>query len=100
MAKKKSSRKKRRQRKTNVPQYAPPTEPQEAVEAAPVVTPVAAQPVAATTAVKSRKSTAIAGIDAIDWRTEYPFVVGDLRGMAVVTALMVVLLLILNFFLD
>jgi len=91
MAKKKTSRKKRRQRKTNVPQYTPPTEPQEAVEAAPV-TPVVAP-------AKSRKSTAAAGMDAIDWPVEYPFVVGDLRGMAVVAALMVALLLVLNFFL-
>ena len=98
MAKKKTSRKKRRQRKTNVPQYAPPTEPQEAVEAA-VVTPAPAQPVAAAAPVKSRKPSAAAGMDGLDWPAEYPFVVGDLRGMAVVAALMVALLLILNFFL-
>ena len=42
----------------------------------------------------------MAGMNAIDWPVEYPFVVGDLRGMAVVTALMVALLLVLNFFLN
>jgi hypothetical protein len=99
MAKKKSSRKKRRQRKTNVPQYTPPTEPKEAAEAAPVA-PVVAQPVAAATAPKSKRAAMMAGMNAIDWPVEYPFVVGDLRGMAVVTALMVALLLVLNFFLN
>ena len=91
----KKSRKKRKQRKANVPQYTPPTEPQEAAEAEPV----AAQPIAVVATTSKAPSTG-SGMNAIDWTAEYPFVVGDLRGMAVVAALMVALLLGLNFFLN
>lgn len=100
MAKKKTSRKKRKQRKTNVPQYTPPAAPQEAVEAAPVAPVAAARPAPTPAkAIKSKRTAPAADMDAIDWPAEYPFVVGDLRGMAVVAALMVALLLVLNFFL-
>ncbi len=90
----KKSRKRRKQRKTNVPQYTPPTESQETAEAELV----AAAPVAVA-ATTSKASFTGAGINAIDWRAEYPFVVGDLRSMAIVAALMLALLLGLNLFL-
>jgi len=89
----KTSRKKRKQRKTNVPQYTPPTDPQETEES------VAVEPVAA--AVTTPKvSSSGSGMDSIDWPAEYPYVAGDLRSMAIVAALMVALLLGLNFFLN
>jgi len=91
---KKSTRKKRKQRQANVPQYTPPTEPQEAAGT------VAAQSVKATAAPARTGGTTGAGMDSVDWRAEYPYVVGDLRSMAVVAALMVALLLGLNFFLN
>ena len=87
---KKSSRKKRRQRQTNVPQYTPPTQPLCAAAAEPVT---AAAPTRATQTTRS-------GMDSVDWPAEYPFVTGDLRSMAIVAALMVALLLVLNFFLH
>ena len=93
---KKSSRRsrKRKQKKTNVPQYTPPTESQAAVEEA-----VSAQPV--TTAPPARAAQIIrSGMDSVDWHAEYPFVAGDLRSMGIVAALMVALLLGLNFFVN
>ncbi len=91
----KKSRKRRKQRKTNVPQYTPPTESQETAEAEPA----AAAPVAVT-ATTSKASPTGSGIDAINWTSEYPYVVGDLRSMGIVAALMVALLLGLNIFLS
>jgi len=90
---KKSTRKKRKQRKANVPQYTPPTESQETVET------VAAQPAKAAAPAQASQSTG-SGMNSIDWQAEYPYVVGDLRSMAIVAALMVALLLGLNFFVN
>ena len=90
---KKSTRKKRKQRKVNVPQYTPPTESQETVET------VVAQPATAAAPARASQSTG-SGMNSIDWPAEYPYVVGDLRSMAIVAALMVALLLGLNFFVN
>ncbi len=88
----KKTRKSRKQRQTNVPQYTPPTESQDAAEAA-------AQPVNAAAPAAAKKTTGI-GMDSIDWHADYPFVAGDMRSMGIVAALMVALLLVLNLFLN
>ena len=94
---KKSSRKKRKQRKPNVPVYTPPVEGEVAETAAPAVP-------ESTPAVSERRRISLhvqkgETIDSIDWVTEYPYVMGDMRSMGIVAFLMVVLLLALNFIL-
>ena len=92
MAKKSKSRRKSKQRKPNVPVYSVPTESQEAVsdQAAPTAV-VAPQAVAA-----PAQLTGDASLDTIDWRKEYPFFAPDMKRLAIVVAIMVVLLLALN----
>ena len=90
MAKKSQSRKKRKQRKPNVPVYNVPTEesrqrqaPAQAKENAPV----------STSPASSRDVT----IETIDWAKEYPYFASDMKRLGIVVLLMVILLLALNF---
>ncbi len=99
---KRSRKKRKQQRQPNVPQYEVPVESASLVESASedkedagstaaVVAPVAAVPAASITG----RST----IDAVDWKSEYPFVMADLRRLFIVSVLMLALLLVLNYFL-
>jgi len=86
MAKKSQSRKSRKKRKPNIPKYTPPSDSQPTQEADPVqatVTPAA-----------PKRSLAA---QTIDWTKEYPYFAPDMRRLGVVVALMVMLLLALNF---
>lgn len=86
MAKKSQSRKNRKKRKPNIPKYTPPSDSQPTKEADPVqatVTPAA-----------PKRSLAA---KTIDWPTEYPYFLSDMKHLGVVVALMVILLLALNF---
>ncbi|RME42785.1 MAG: hypothetical protein D6791_16925 [Chloroflexi bacterium] len=85
---KKTSRRKRRQRKPNVPQYTVPVEKTaEDVEVkAPDRTSQASSP---------RRAVGESS-GSVDWPAEYPFVLGDLRSMALVTLLMLAILFVAN----
>ena len=90
MAKKSKSSKKRRQRKVNVPVYQVPAESAEkAVEE--VVVSTGRAPISNPIASKD------ATTDSIDWAAEYPFYAPDMKRLGVIVALMVILLLALNF---
>ncbi|NOX62960.1 MAG: hypothetical protein GXP42_13615 [Chloroflexi bacterium] len=89
---KRSSRRKRRQRKPNVPRYTGPIEPTPTAETSAPTS--SNQPkVVKTAAAKQPTTTA-------DFAEEYRYVVGDLRNMMIVTGAMVVLLLTLNFVIN
>ncbi len=92
MAKKSSSRsrKKRKQRKPNVPVYRVPTEDAEASASEVAVAP---QP----SAVAKTSSPAAAPQATIDWAQEYPYFMPDMKRLGIVVLLMVVLLLAMNF---
>jgi hypothetical protein len=85
MAKKSQSRKKRKQRKPNVPVYAVPADAKSdeggSAEAHADVTAAPSQETAATT---------------IDWTKEYPYFATDMRRLGIVVLIMVALLLGLN----
>ncbi|MCO6453550.1 MAG: hypothetical protein J5I90_22400 [Caldilineales bacterium] len=83
---KKSSSRKRRHSKPNVPVYPTPTTPSETREAI--------QP---RTESMARTSQPAVGEATVDWQGEYGYVLSDLRNMLIVAAAMVVLLLALNF---
>lgn len=83
---KKTSRKKRRQRKPNVPKYTGPVA-QAVEEDAPAVTKPAGLPMTGSAVVDR----------AVDFTAEYRYVIADLRNMGIVAALMLILLLVLNF---
>ncbi len=89
MAKKSQSRKKRKQRKPNVPVYAVPTK--ENAEHTPQPAPVTASAPAKAAPVAS------AAAEEIDWAKEYPYFAPDMKRLGIVVLLMVVLLLALNF---
>lgn len=82
---KNTSRKNRRQRKPNVPRQTGPAE--QAVKKAPVESKSAAPAMTGSMTVNK----------AVDFATEYHYVLADLRNMAIVSALMLALLLVLNF---
>ena len=92
MAKKTKSSKKRKQRKPNVPIYSVPAESniEDAVSAAPDRA-VAQAPISNPLASKD------ATTDSIDWAKEYPFYAPDMKRLGIIVALMVLLLLALNF---
>ncbi|HHB90621.1 MAG TPA: hypothetical protein ENK60_04870 [Anaerolineae bacterium] len=87
MAKKSQSRKKRKQRKPNVPVYTIPTQEATQPEAQPPTNVAAA---AATT-------TSEASPQHINWAEEYPYFATDMKRLGLVVLLMVMLLLALNF---
>ncbi len=90
MAKKSKTSKKRRQRRPNIPVYQVPAESAERV-GEPTATATARAPISNPLASKD------ATTDSIDWAMEYPFYASDMKKLGVVVALMVLLLLALNF---
>ncbi|MCP4168256.1 MAG: hypothetical protein GY759_20515 [Chloroflexi bacterium] len=102
----KISRKKRKQqRQPNVPQYEVPVESAPPVESASEdkedadSTTAVVAPEAAVVTVAAASITGRSTIDTVDWKSEYPFVMGDLRRLFIVSILMLALLLVLNYFL-
>ena len=88
---KRTSRRKRRQRKPNVPKYTGPIESAAATQA-PTRPQAAARPKP-----KSAEAKATANVDpAANFAEEYRYVVGDLRNMMIVAGAMVILLLATN----
>jgi len=94
MAKKSKSRRKSKQRKPNVPVYTVPAESQEDDVSSQTAPTAAAAP---QTAAATAQLTGDASLDTIDWRKEYPFFAPDMKRLGIVTAIMVLLLLALNF---
>ena len=96
MAKKSKSRKKSKQRKPNVPVYTTPSKSQEDVssQAAPAAATAAPQ---ATAATSTAQLTGDASLDTINWPKEYPYFIPDMKRLGIVVAIMVVILLALNF---
>ena len=89
MAKKTRTRKSRKQRRPNIPRYTAPTDSPQVQE----------EPVQAQTTTKPETSTPRRSVTTktIDWATEYPYFLPDMKHLGVVVALMVILLLALNF---
>ncbi len=88
MAKKSQSRKKRKQRKPNVPVYAVPTE--DAKKEA------SAQPSTHKGTTSATKAVASSTAKTIDWAKEYPFFASDMKRLGLIVLMMVILLLGLN----
>ncbi len=88
MAKKSQSRRKRKQRKPNVPVYAVPTE--EAKKAA------SAQPVTQKATTTTSKAVVSTTAKTIDWAKEYPYFASDMKRLGIIVLMMVILLLGLN----
>ncbi|HFQ95185.1 MAG TPA: hypothetical protein ENK30_01310 [Anaerolineae bacterium] len=90
MAKKSQSRKKRKQRKPNVPTYKVPTESAEETKAA-------AQPANGGSSILTAPlASTDATTESIDWAKEYPYFASDMKRLGIVVLIMVVLLLALN----
>ena len=87
MAKKTRTRKSRKQRRPNVPRYTAPTDSPQVQE----------EPAQAQTTTKPEVSRRSVTAKTVDWATEYPYFLSDMRHLGVVVALMVILLLALNF---
>ena len=88
---KKSSKKSRKRRQTNVPVYSVPTTSREN-QSKPRQSSVAAARPPISNALASKDATT----DSIDWAKEYPFYAPDMKRLGVVVALMVLLLLAMN----
>lgn len=102
MAKTPTSSKRRRERRPNVPPYTGPIAPAEEAATAPTATSAAARPVtrplASSTRASARSSaSAVPAAGPVDFRKEYAYVLKDLRSMGIVAAIMLVLLVALNF---
>ncbi len=82
--KSKSARRKRKQRRPNIPNYTGPSD-----------APVAATPAKAKK--RAKAAPVVTKKAEVDFATEYHYVVNDLRMMVIVSAAMIVLLLVLNF---
>lgn len=95
MAKTPTTSRKRRERRPNVPPYTGPIAPAEETPTSPSV----ARPSAAPTRPGAARSAALAAPTAgpVDFRREYTYVLKDLRNMGIVAAIMLVLLVALNF---
>jgi len=91
MAKKSKSSKKRRQRKVNVPVYQVPVASAEKTAEQVVTTSPSRAPISNPIASKD------ATTDSIDWAAEYPYYAPDMKRLGVIVAMMVILLLALNF---
>lgn len=87
MAKKTRTRKSRKQRRPNVPRYTAPTDSPQVQE----------EPAQAQTVTKLEATRRTVTAKTIDWATEYPYFLPDMKHLGVVVALMVILLLALNF---
>lgn len=91
-----SSAKRRRQRRPNVPPYTGPIDvAAQTTDASPSPSAAPAAPSRAPSR-SARLAPPVAGA-AVDFRQEYSYVLKDLRNMAIVAAVMVALLVALNF---
>lgn len=89
-----SSSKRRRQRRPNVPPYTGPIDPAAVAQNADADLPA---PAASAAGARSARPAPAAPGSPVDFRKEYSYVLKDLRNMGIVAAVMLALLLILNF---